>query len=125
MGAAGGTLLPRTTAPSIIVKVHVTISDSKIVVSPRHAPRGSDAQFIVRNAGKKVHTFTLGTAKRGTGQQTGFSRVVAPGAQKILLLYLDYRGALPYYSNTPADKTKPGMHGTFVVGGDVTGSVDG
>jgi hypothetical protein len=119
-GAAFG-----TTAPSIIVQVHVTITDSKITVTPKRAPRGSDAQFIVRNVGTKLHTFTLGTAKRSTGKQTGFSRVMAPHTQKILLLYLDYRGALPYFSNTPADKAKSGMHGTFTVGGDVTGSVDG
>lgn len=124
-GAALGFASPQTTAPSIIVKVRVTITDSKITMTPKRAPRGADAQFILRNTGSKTHSFTLGTAKRGSGKQTGFSKVLAPRTQKILLLYLDYRGTLPYFSSTPADKGKPGMHGSFTVGGEVTGSVDG
>ncbi len=116
---------PSTTAPNIFVKVNVTLTDSKIILSTNTAPRGTDAQFIVRNTGTKPHTFTLGTTKRGLGFQTGFTRVFKPGQHQVLLLYLNYRGVLPYYSNTPADLPKKAMHGTFVIGEDVTGSVDG
>jgi hypothetical protein len=123
--ASSASARPQTTAPNIFVKIHVTLTDSKIILSPKRAPRGTDAQFIVRNIGKKTHAFTFGTTKRGLGFQTGFSRLVKPGQQQLLLLYLNYRGVLPYYSNTPADRNNPAMHGKFTIGQAVTGSVDG
>jgi hypothetical protein len=116
--AASAAAQPQTTAPNIFVKIHVTLTDSKVILSPKHAPRGTDAQFLVRNIGTKPHTFTFGTLKRGLGVQTGFSRVVKPGQHKVLLLYLNYRGALPYYSDHGRAK------GKFIVGEDVTGSVN-
>jgi hypothetical protein len=115
---------PMTTAPNLFVKIHVTLSDKKITVYPKRAPRGTDAQFVVRNVGKKVHTFTLGTMKRGQGVQTGFSRAVKPGHQTLLLLFLNYRGVLGYYSNTTVDRQNPAMRGKFTVGEDVAGSVN-
>jgi hypothetical protein len=121
---ASSSARPLTTAPNLFVKVHVTLSDKKITVYPKRAPRGTDAQFIVRNVGKKVHTFTLGTQKRGQGIQTGFSRSVKPGRQLLLLLYLNYRGVLGYYSNTAVDRNNPAMRGKFTVGEDVAGSVN-
>jgi hypothetical protein len=123
--ASSAAARPQTTAPNIFVKIHVTLTDSKIILSPKRAPRGTDAQFIVRNIGKKPHAFTFGTTKRGLGFQTGFSRLVKPGQQQLLLLYLNYRGVLPYYSNTPTDRNNPAMHGKFTIGQAVTGSVDG
>jgi len=105
---------PLTTAPTVLVKIHVTVSDSKVTVVPKHAPRGSEAQFIVRNVGKKPHTFMFGGTKRGV--QSGLSRLVRPGEQKLQLLFLNYRGVLPYLSSTPADRNKPGMRGKFTVG---------
>jgi hypothetical protein len=123
--ASSASARPQTTAPNIFVKIHVTLTDSKIILTPKRAPRGTDAQFIVQNVGKKPHTFTFGTTKRGLGVQTGFSRLVKPGQHQLLLLYLNYRGILPYYSNTPADRKNPAMHGKFTIGQAVTGSVDG
>jgi hypothetical protein len=121
---ASSSARPLTTAPNVFVKIHVTLSDKKITVYPKRAPRGTDAQFIVRNVGKKLHTFTLGTTNRGQGVQTGFSRAVKPGREALLLLFLNYRGAMAYYSNTVADRKNPAMHGKFTVGQDVAGSVN-
>jgi hypothetical protein len=115
---------PDTTAPTVIITVNVTLTDKAIRLSRHQAPRGSDVRFAVTNVGRRSHTFTLGTTKRGLGKQTGFSRVFKPGQHQVLLLFLDYRGVLPYFSNLPADLPKRAMHGKFVVGADVTGSVD-
>jgi hypothetical protein len=109
---------PQTTAPNVFVKIHVTLTDTKVILSPKHAPRGTDAQFLVRNIGTKPHTFTFGTLKRGLGVQTGFSRLVKPGQHQVLLLYLNYRGVLPYYSDHGR------VQGKFIIGQDVTGSVN-
>ena len=73
-----------------------------------------------------MHTFTLGTTKRGIGIQTGFSRVVKPGESKLLLLFLNYRGVLPYYSAIPADRAKAAMHRRSTpIGEDVAGGISG
>jgi hypothetical protein len=118
-GSSAASARPQTTAPNIFVQIHVTITDTKVTLSPKTAPRGTDAQFIIRNAGSKPHTFTLGTTNRGQGVQTGFQRRVAPGKRQMLLLYLNYRGALPYHTDLAGDRG-----GKFVIGADVTGSVD-
>ncbi len=66
--------------------------------------------------GTKRHTFAFGgPATRGVATQTGFSAVLRPKQQKTLLLFLDYRGPLQYRCITPADRTKPGMKGTFKI----------
>jgi hypothetical protein len=106
---------PRTTAPPPVVDVRVTITDSAISMSPRSAVRGAFARFILINLGTKPHALTLGTAKRGTGKQTGFSSSLRPKQQKVLLLFLDYRGRLPYFGSLPADRTKSGMKGVFTI----------
>jgi len=116
---------PQTTAPNVFVDIHVTLTDSKIILSRHSAPRGTDARFIVKNIGKKAHSFTLGTVARGLGTQTGFDKVFRPNQSQVLLLFLDYRGKLPYYSKLKADKNKPGMKGVFVIGAPIPGSVDG
>jgi hypothetical protein len=103
----------RTTAPPETVTIKIIISDTKIQVAPRSAPRGDIGRFILVNVGKKAHTFALGHTKRGTGSQTGFVKSVKPGEQVILILFLDYRGKLPYFGTLPADRSKPGMKGTF------------
>jgi hypothetical protein len=108
---------PQTTDPTVFVDIKVTITDTRITVNPNSVPRGQYARFFVHNIGTKVHSFALGKpgAKAGTGVQTGFSRTVKPKEQKLLLLYLDYRGQLPYYSTVPADRSKPGMRGIFTI----------
>jgi hypothetical protein len=100
-----------TTAPDVFISIHVTLTDSKVIVSPKSAPRGAAARFIVRNVGKKVHTFTV-----RTGSLTGFSRAFKPGGHAILLLYLSYRGVLPYYGGTTFASTPKPMKGTIIVG---------
>ncbi len=106
---------PQTTAPPSVVDVKVTITDAAIRMSPKRALRGELARFILVNVGKKPHTFTFGGSKRGAGVQTGFSQPLKPRQQKILLLFLDYRGRITYYGSLAADRTKPGMKGVFTV----------
>jgi hypothetical protein len=105
---------PQTTIPNVFVTVHVTITDSRIILDRHSAGRGDEVRFVTRNAGTKVHNFTLGaTTKRGAGIQTGFSSTLKPKEQKVILLFLDYRGPLPYRSLIKADVKKPGMRGIF------------
>ncbi len=102
---------PRTTDPIEFVTIDVKITDARIAVSPSSAPRGNYARFLVRNAGKTIHTFTIGRRKIGTdGSRPGFTLTVKPRQQKILLLYLDYRGQLPYHTNI-----KAGLNGIFTI----------
>jgi hypothetical protein len=106
---------PRTTAPPPVVDIKVTITDTRIGLTPKGAQRGDYARFILLNVGKKPHTFTLGGTKHGTGVQTGFSRLLKPKEQKILLLFLDYRGRIAYRGTLPADRSLPGMKGVFTI----------
>ena len=105
-----------TTAPNLFINVHVTLTDSKVIIRPKTAPRGADARFIVRNIGKKPHTFTVGAIEHGVGKQTGFSRSFKPGEHAILIFFLNQRGPIPYYSGTSVGRAKPSMRGTFLVG---------
>ena len=98
-----------------MVDVRVTITDAAIRMSPKGAFRGDFARFILVNVGKNPHTFTFGGAKRGAGVQTGFRQALKPRQQKILLLFLDYRGRITYYGSLPADRTKPAMKGIFTI----------
>jgi len=106
---------PETTAPPPLVTIRVTITDSKITLHPKRGQRGSIAQFVVLNLGKKPHAFKLGHEQRGRGVQTGFTTAVKPKEQKIHLQFLDYRGKLPYFGSLPADRSKPGMKGVFTI----------
>lgn len=113
--AAQGSARPQTTAPPPVVNVKVTITDTRIGVTPKGAQRGDYARFILVNMGKKPHTFTLGATKRGAGVQTGFSKSLKPNEQKTLLLFLDYRGQVSYRGSLPADRGLPGMKGIFTI----------
>jgi hypothetical protein len=113
----------RTTAPTLFVNIRVTITDTRIALSRHNAPRGTYARFIIRNTGTRPHAFTLGTARRGTGRQSGFTRTLQPRSQKILILFLDYRSRIPYFGSLAADRAKPGMRGTFTIGACVHASV--
>jgi len=113
--AAQSSAQPETTAPPPVVSVKVTITDAKITMTPKRAQRGSLAQFILLNRGKKPHTFKLGHERRGKGSQTGFTKALKPNQQSVLIVFLDYRGALPYVGSLPADRSKPGMKGTFTI----------
>ena len=104
---------PQTTAPPPVSNIKITITDTGIKVSPKFAQRGSMGRFILVNTGKKPHTFVLGHERRGTGVQTGFKKALKPNQQSVLILFLDFRGAIPYHSPLPADKNKPRMQGIF------------
>lgn len=85
-----------TNAPAILI-VKVTITDKSIVVRPNHAPRGTSATFVLTNRGSKTQKWILGSGStRGAGKTIGFASVLAPDQQKNVVMYLDYRGALPY-----------------------------
>lgn len=93
--------------------IKVTITDVGVSISPKLAQRGSMGRFILVNKGKKPHTFVLGHERRGTGVQTGFKKALKPSEQSVLILFLDFRGAIPYHSPLPADRNKPRMRGIF------------
>jgi hypothetical protein len=98
------------------VTIHVAISDTRIKLDRRFASRGDEARFVMHNSGTKPHSFTLGTQTgRGVGNQTGFSTTLKPKQEKLILLFLDYRGPLPYRSILKHDLGKPGMRGTFTI----------
>jgi hypothetical protein len=113
--AAQSSAQPETTAPPPVVSVKITITDSRIAMSPKRAQRGSMARFILLNLGTKPHTFKLGHERRGTGTQTGFTKALKPSQQHILIYFLDYRGKLPYFASLPTDRSKPGMKGFFTI----------
>ncbi len=106
---------PATTAPPIVTTVKITITDTAIKMTPKVAQRGSIARFILVNTGKKRHTFALGHEKRGTASQTGFTKSLRSNQQSVLILFLDYRGILPYRATLKADRAKPKMRGTFKI----------
>ena len=106
---------PLTTAPNVFVDIQVTITDTRITLNRRTANRGDEGRFIIRNIGTKPHSFTLGSQAYGTGVQTGFSHTLKPKTQKTLLLFLDFRGLIPYRSILPHDRGKPGMKGIFKI----------
>jgi hypothetical protein len=115
---AGGLVpaAPRTTAPDLFVTVKVTMTNSKYTLSLHSGPRGADAKFVIHNVSNKPHNFALGKENYGEGVQTGFNATVKPGQTKILILFLDIRGTIPYGPGLPADRNKPGMKGTFSIG---------
>lgn len=111
--SAQSAVQPRTTAPAPVTNVKITITDGAIRMHPKLAQRGTMARFILVNVGKKPHTFELGRERRGTGKQTGFTKSLGPNQQSVLILFLDFRGVLPYRGTLPADQSKPAMKGIF------------
>src|ERR1043165_2112326 len=89
---------PQTTAPTVFLNINVTLTNSRIILDKHSAPRGTYARFIIRNVGTRPHNFTLGKARSGSGAQSGFSRTLKPRQKRILFLFLDYRGPIPYTS---------------------------
>jgi hypothetical protein len=112
---ARGSAQPRTTAPPPVVSVKVMITDARISMHPKRAQRGTMARFILVNIGKKPHTFKLGSERRGTGAQSGFTKALKPSEHSINIFFLDYRGKLPYFAPLPADRSKPAMRGVFTI----------
>jgi hypothetical protein len=115
-GISGASGSARTTNPSVFVAIHVTITDSKVVVSPRSEPRGSTARFIMKNTGSKPVTFNVGKQSPGLGIRFGFKTTLRPGVHRILLLYLAARGFVPYYVGGSYGGAKASQRGQLIVG---------
>ena len=92
--------------------IKVTITDSAITVKPNAAPRGTNAIFILTNRGKTSQKWILGNATRGAGKKIGFASVLAPNQQKSVVMFLDYRGPLPY-SASELSGSKTVLKGSF------------
>ena len=114
--ASAGSAQVRTTAPNVYVNVNVTLTDSRVIVSPRSAPRGADARIVVRNIGKSARPFAFGYNSLGSGVHTGFNRVFQPGRRSVLFLFLDSRGVISYYSGPSFARASSAAKGTFIVG---------
>jgi len=106
-----------TTEPTEIIDHNVALRDSGITVTPKVGLRGTAGRFIVRNFGKKPHTFTVGNDKVVVLHKAGLSTgLMRPGSRaRILLLFFDYRGKLAYRSIAPGDRTNPRMRGFFTI----------
>ena len=121
--AAANGARPETTDPTMEIPVYVTLRDTGITMTPKAGERGAVALFIVRNAGKKVHSFAVGEGKGGVAMQANIeykkglaTRPIQPGGKpQVLLIFLDYRGLLPYRSTIPADAKNPRFKGNFTI----------
>ncbi len=106
-----------TTTPTVYVTVEVTLSASKVTLSPTSVPRGASARFVMRNVGAKPILFSVGAQTRGLGVRFGFRTVVKPSKPQILLLYLATRGLVPYYvGKSYACARLSGTRGELLVG---------
>jgi hypothetical protein len=108
--ATPGMTEPQTTNAPAILTIKVTISDSSITVRPSSAARGTNCIFVLTNRGKRTQRWVLGTPKRGQGKTIGFATSLTPDQQKTIVMYLDYRGLLPYSSSAAG---RPALKGTF------------
>src|SRR3954463_1324866 len=97
LGTTRGAARPNTTVPDVFLPIHVTVTDSRISLDRKSGHRGDEVRFTIRNSGRKTHNFPPGTnTKRGFGSQVVFWRTLKPNQEKVYLLFLDYRGSLPY-----------------------------
>jgi hypothetical protein len=106
---------PLTTKPQLVLDVRVTITDTRIVLDRHNAPRGVTARFVIKNTGTKAHNFTLNGPKAPAGGRQGFSRTLKPGRHESVRVFLDVRARETYFGGLPADRSKPGMRGFFVI----------
>jgi hypothetical protein len=111
----------RTTAPAPYVSIHVTLADSKVVLSPTREPRGSIARFIIQNAGTNAMTFNVGAETADRTKGFGFTEVVGPRQRRVRLLYLVRRGPLPYYVGSSYSGAKATQRGALQIGDACTG----
>jgi hypothetical protein len=116
VSAAGGGVRPATTAPPETITIKVTMTDKAIVMTPKRGQRGALARFVLTNTGKQTHALSLGHLNHGTGTQTGFvSKSLKPSEQQILIIFLDFRGKVPYKPTLKTDAAKPLMRGIFTI----------
>ena len=103
---------PETTNAPAIFTAKVTIRDAGLTLTPNHAVRGSTITFILTNRGKKIHTFVIGDATRGAGKGQGFKQVLKPNQQYTKVMFLDYRGVMPFILRTG---TRTVARGAFTI----------
>jgi hypothetical protein len=77
-----------TTAPVLTLKVQVTVSDVGVKLSTTQSYRGWNANFIVRNVGKKPHKFVIGPLS---------TPVLKPGGRAVVKAELVLRGRVAYH----------------------------
>jgi hypothetical protein len=106
---------PDTTVPTTVLSVHVTITDSRITLDRLSAPRGVEGRFVIKNVGTRTHNFTLDIGAIGAGATPLLTQTLAPHRQAVVELFLDYRAKVQYLDRLPADRSKSGMRGVFVV----------
>jgi hypothetical protein len=112
--AANGLARTRTTEPGEIIKVRVTLTDTRMAITDTTVERGQQVDFWVRNLGRRKHDFTFqgvgAAALSNLGLSTG---PIAPRKTVVLQLYMDYRGKFQLISKM--DPNKPGLKKTFTV----------
>jgi hypothetical protein len=111
--AASASARPETTNAPAFLTIKVTITDRSVTVRPSTALRGTNAIFILTNRGKSTQKWVLGNATRGVGKTSGFASVLRPDQQKNVVMYLDYRGRLPYSTTKVGGATV--HHGNFKI----------
>lgn len=112
--AATGLARTHTTEPGEIIKVRVTMTDTRMTVSDTTVERGQQVDFWVRNLGRRTHDFTFqgvgAAALSNLGLSTG---PIKPRKTVVLQLYMDYRGKFALVSKM--DPNKSGLKKTFTV----------
>lgn len=106
----------RTTAPDVYITSHITLSKSKVIVSPDTAPDGSDLRLVVTNIDSKPQRFSFDYTVLAGGKHTGFDLVFKPHQSRTFLLELESEGRLPYFSGSSFDEASGLQRGVFLVG---------
>lgn len=106
----------RTTAPDVYVTTFITLSKSKVSVSPDTAPQGSYLRLVVTNIESTSQRFSFDYVPLASGKHTGFKVVFKPHQRRIFLLELDNEGRLAYFSGSSFDSAGGSQRGEFVVG---------
>ena len=88
-----------TTAPTLTVRIKVTMSETGVTLSQKSAYRGWNAWFVVSNVGKQRHQFEIGGLK---------TPVLAPGARRVLKIELALRGRVTYHDQLHASPRSRG-----------------
>ncbi len=105
-----------TTAPSVYVTTYITLSASKVSVSPNRAPEGAYLRIVVTNTASKSVRLSFDYALLSGGKHTGFDLVFKPHHRRIFLLELEVEGRLAYFTGSSFDATSGAQRGMFVVG---------
>jgi hypothetical protein len=93
--------------------VRVVVTDKGVTMSPTRVARGSTAIFLLSNYATTSRVLAVGDASLTHRRGTGFAVKLARNAQKRILLYLTYRGALPLSVGNAGKKSK--VVGVFYV----------